>query len=649
MIQNRNGGVGLVIVICLMLLDGTLHAASISWDGNGDANNDGNWSTTTNWSPDGDPTDDTITIPDVNGNGSSGNTTRTITIDSTATYDTSFTINQSSVGFTNRLLFAASVDADGTGIFPFNINLTAGAVVLDKGSFNLEFGRGTTLTLPSNTTLNSTGGVVRQNWNGDSGHIINSGNINLTAGTTTFLRANGDEIDNQGAINLSGGDLSLPLSSTQNYTLINKGTIVGDGSGTITTGNIQLMAGSTISGIGTLTGLRAFDLQATDHTVIDLSSAKLETYNSVSAGGNRTIEVGTETAGRFQIGQLTVQSGYGDHRTTLVDNYNNDQNSAATEHLEVNTLRWDGSNNGELDLNGLDITVNTAVEHDAYQRVLSNRNAGSTSTITLGGTADLGSIMDGDFNGKLSLLVQNGAILDIVQNVPVSYLNVEAGSGRINVNSSASAVSGGILENTVLGHTWSATDNLVVDLNGGTYTLEDGAKIIVDSGASLTIAGNVSNKSRNHTTRGLMVRDNGTRIAISGNYIFTVQGGRIEIDSGATVIIGGNFLPKNWWNGMWGDFNMYWDVDSSATPSIFALNGGGASTQDFEIMSNAYSVSNDNLVTSIGGSVTQVPFGTISIGEGTTSANVKLVNNANNSGTDDQQVARNLVVTSARI
>jgi hypothetical protein len=576
--------------------------------------------------------------------------TRTVTLDAARNFRT-LAINQSTAGATNRLLFNANLTSDSnTDLLP-TLNATAGTIVIDKGSYYFDFTSGGTVRnwiLGPNVILNSSGGRMQDGWQTDKSSITLQGTANfITAATALGDNGNKFTVDTTGVLNLtSGGGASVGTAGT-NATVTIKGTVNGDGSGTITAPKFQLMAGSAMSGMSSLT-VGTFDLRTTNPATINLSATTLQNINS--GGTAQTIEVGANATGSYLINKLRINGG--STRVALVDNYDNDLSSAAAEHLEVNTLEWAGSNYGEFDLNGVGLTVNTALTFNPYGRTLSNRKAGSTSTLTLGGTLDLGSLMNEDFNGGLSLAVKNNATLDIVQNVPMTYLNVGAGSGTIKIHSSATGSGrfgayGGIHSDAATGNVWTNTDVLTVDLAGNTYTNNNGAGVVVEKGASLKIIGSVVNGSADGAGRGLVSATNGTRLEVTGNYTSAGNGGRVAIGSNATLKVGGNFLPGAWWGGYSGSADRIWSVNTSANAGSFILNGGGSSLQTFEVLSKTYSVSGDSLVAATFVATVSLPFGNVYIGDPSGSAAwAKLTNAVNNSGfAEDTQVARSLTVT----
>jgi len=91
------------------ILSGAVLAETLTWDGNGDPNNDGNWNVPQNWDTDAVPgaLDDVI-LPAVNGNGNSGDEIRAITVDLVATID-KLTMMQATGGFYNDLLLNAAL------------------------------------------------------------------------------------------------------------------------------------------------------------------------------------------------------------------------------------------------------------------------------------------------------------------------------------------------------------------------------------------------------------------------------------------------------------------------------------------------------------------------------------------------------------
>jgi len=80
------------------------------WTGNGDSNNDGDWSAGANWLAGIPPTDaDVAILPTVTGNGGSGTNVRTITVDADATVAT-LRVTQESVSFLNDITLGANLN-----------------------------------------------------------------------------------------------------------------------------------------------------------------------------------------------------------------------------------------------------------------------------------------------------------------------------------------------------------------------------------------------------------------------------------------------------------------------------------------------------------------------------------------------------------
>jgi len=152
---------------------GTWDPGPNKWWGDGDPNNDGNWSLNANWLHNAPPGEsETAILDSVTGNGSSGNNTRTVHLDTAATVAT-LTINQESSNFNNLLLLEADMTAGtfaGTGSNR-SINL---------GGNTLTFSGGTPPPLAGTGTLAKTGPAA-STYNGGSF----SGTIEIQQGTLT--------------------------------------------------------------------------------------------------------------------------------------------------------------------------------------------------------------------------------------------------------------------------------------------------------------------------------------------------------------------------------------------------------------------------------------------------------------------------------
>ncbi len=645
---DRGGWVGLAVVAAVLAWGGagTAWAASYAWDGNGSSDNSENWSNTASWNPDstaGRPNNtDDVTLPNVT------NGLRTITFNGTGTGAKTLTITQTTVGATNKLVLSQNMVS---GQFAWAINgLTrnlnpAGTIVIDKGSYNFQpwfSGSGNTApaTLGANVVVNSTGGLMQDMWDGPNTPLKFQGTVNLSSGVTTFGDGNTMTLDTGAVMTLaSGGGASVGNGGT----LTVKGTVNGNSTGSLRARTLILDAGSAVPTSVANIYANNFSIRSTTPGSVALSGSTLRRVNNVTTADFEAAASGAGT--NFKIGTLAlvnVSGTYNGSRYRLVNSYANSADQAS-EYFLVGTFNGTGAYQEEFDLNGQKLVIDGGVANyvntgNAGVR-LSNRSSGHgvMEFRTAGGTLNLNNTAVG---------VSSGGILEIVGPASISNFNLEdAGTsvgnngGTIKFNGNISAAASDISITT-------ANSILTIDLVSAGRTFSSGRNFSVANGSTVTFNGNFSGSGADNT-RGLVASGNANpalagTIVLTGNYTSSGNGVRTVIGQNATLKVGGNFAPGATWDGVWGTF---WSVNTSATPGIFVLNGGGASTQDFEIMSNGYGVSGDTLVTQVGSGVSRVPFGTISIGKGATPASVRLVNNTNLSGTDNQQVARNLVVT----
>jgi len=250
------------------------------WWGNGDPNNDGDWSVAANWG-DGVPgPGDTAVLHDVNGNGNSGTSTRTVTVDVDVTV-ADIKMPQNTEGFTNNILLAADLT---TGSFSeFNNRLGKSRITIPAG-YTLRVGDGDVSTrLPSvygdgivrkvgtgqmTTGLAYNGHVFHGEWIIEDGvfyteQFPDCDKLTVMAGATAKFNGlwpwpgpwhiNGNGFADQGALNIVGdatysGVLTFESDSTIN--VLEAKTMRVDGIAAGPGGLTKIGLGTLIIGVG---------------------------------------------------------------------------------------------------------------------------------------------------------------------------------------------------------------------------------------------------------------------------------------------------------------------------------------------------------------------------------------------------------------
>jgi len=266
-----------------LLIAGSSHAAPIAWDGNGNANNSGDWGTTAgnefNWAGDVNPgTSDVAELLNV----SSG--TRTVTLQDATTVQ-NLTMTQTTSGAVNELTLNAGLTLSNKTAFSMTqapgepeslvVNLNGNRITLSHGTNDFNT---TTNTLPGTWNFNAAGsgyiqtsaaneqtltnnftGVVnasadatigQENTRSDGGvnnnrslniNFTGTSDVNVTAGTLTFLkRVRSDRtsplnVNNAGSFDIASGAAITLHRYSQNgtanttTTLANTGTLTQAG------------------------------------------------------------------------------------------------------------------------------------------------------------------------------------------------------------------------------------------------------------------------------------------------------------------------------------------------------------------------------------------------------------------------------------
>jgi len=613
-------------------------APAATWDGNGNSDNGGSWGIAANWENDNVP--DTSGESAVLGDVTSG--TREITVDASTTVG-ALTMTQSTGGATNKLTLNAQLVVYSTTGAVFNA--TAGSIVIDKKNQNFMVSRGgsATVTFGPNVTIYSTGGVIRQDWNGGALNLNLQGTTYLSGGLTELLHVNrsGDTVTHTGTMDLSsGGGFFLQNSGCL---FVHQGTIAGDGTGVIgkveEPTKLRVDAGSKISGLATI-GTNQWDFRGTNPADFNFTGTTL----MHGAKGNTDLEVATNSGANYQFAKLafiatSVSRG---SVVKLVDNHDNDPSSTDPEHLRVGA--FDGTTGGDVqfEMNGLNLVIDNnctagwkPIDYGSPRSWLSNSTGSSTIRfLTPGGTM---------IAGHMDVGITGAASLEVIGPTDMKKLRLTLGDGTFRFDGD---VAGSHASPSYEGSYIDAVSGTnLVDLFGHTWTTR--VRVRAAAGADVTLNGQLVNAASNNSSYGLIAAGGGT-VTVTSDYGSADQGGRVQLDSGGTFVLGGHFRPGSWWNGLYGDVpGRMWAVDTSASPSVLAFNGGAVGVQDFEVVSKDYAVSGDELVAQVGSGIARLPFGTVAVGHGGTPAHVRLVNLVNNTattGSDTMNAARNLTI-----
>lgn len=192
------------LIVCVAFTTG-LHAQT-TWDGNGDANNSGNWATGNNWSTDLVPDTVAVQLNDV----TTG--TRTVTYDSANPAITGLSLSQSTAGAVNALV------VDGQTL---TVNASSISATQTAGTLSISVVSGGTMLMDTgdriDKTFSNSGTLILGSVGSDSGTFrVADGGIDFThSGTASFYndsffgRIGGSsepvDVNNSGTLNLAGG------------------------------------------------------------------------------------------------------------------------------------------------------------------------------------------------------------------------------------------------------------------------------------------------------------------------------------------------------------------------------------------------------------------------------------------------------------
>jgi len=590
---SRRNWVAAAVVAGLLIAGGagTAWGAPYAWDGNGSSDNSGNWSDTANWNPEsaGKPdAGDDVTLPDVTAG------TRTVTLDTNRLFRT-LTINQSTAGATNRLLFNANLTSDSnTDLLP-TLTASAGAIVIDKGSYDFKFTSGGSVRnwiLGPNVILNSSGGVVQDTWQANVPSVTLQGTANFSTAVTAMGDGNAFTVDTTGVLNLtSGGGASVGNGGT----ITVKGTINGNNTGSLRARTLILDAGSAMPTAPDTIYATALQIKSTTPANFDMSAMTLRRVYGPGTGAE--YEAASSGSGtNFKIGSIVFQNNGGTRnadRYRIVNNFDN-SGDQANEYLLLGAFNASGAYLEEFDLNGNHMVIDGGVaNYSGGDFWLSNRSAGHgvMEFRTTGGTLNLNAYIG----------VSGGGILEIVGPASISNASLyDPGTalgpagGTIAFTGNVTTVSGMIAAfNSTNGTTTlDISDTNTFELTYSAVSAANGATFIVKGhvignnsidGRGLLALGT----AKSGATGAPVVTPSGT-IIVSGNVTYLGNGLSTYIGRDATLKVGGNFAAGSWWNGIGGAANRSFFADTSPNAGSFIFNGGGGSVQTMEVLSMGY-------------------------------------------------------------
>lgn len=338
-----------------LLLTPFASASAQTWDGNGDSNASGNWSTALNWNTDTVPSAGaTVVLGDVTAG------TRTVTFDSGNTIGT-LNFSQTTIGagnvldfttgatVTNAFTLAASGGSSTLSITPSSANVTLVA------SGGLAVGSGGALRLGATSggfVSNITGAVELSSGGSITVVGVDTAGAKTRTLSSTYVQTGGSLLlENTG----TNTDTRLQINGN---TTITGGTINGNGG----TRNSTIVLGGTtnqITGIGKTSNNIYFGLQAS------ASQSLVTDDQSISAGalilrssGNATKTISHLTGGTIEVGQLQFYQNVDGAKTALVMGSNMTLRSGGSNPFAIGGFST-GTVSFEIGLGGhvLDLTA----------------------------------------------------------------------------------------------------------------------------------------------------------------------------------------------------------------------------------------------------------------------------------------------------
>ena len=523
---------------------------------------------------------------------------------------------------------SGNANASLSGVIDWTGGILSGTLTLAaNGTLNIMGGSGfndlPNCTLTNNGTVIWTSGHVRGN---GSTTIINSGlwdcqsdllfDNNTYGGSANFMNLTAGTLRKSAGTNTTtlGPGLFLSNNGTldvrTNFLSLNGGGSFNGGSGTSTTGTLQLAAGTyTINGTVTTTN-------------VQLTGGTLTGANVISGGL-------TWVTGSW-IGAAVTVAGSGSLNILGGTNFNDLPNCTFTNN---GTVTWNsghirGGNSGTLIVNsGLwDCRADLVFDNSTYGGTINFNNLG---TGTLRKSAGTNTTILG-----LGLVLGNSGILDVQTN----YLSLNSGG---NFNGGSVTSTSGVLQLAAGAYTINGTITTTnVQLNGGTLTGTNvinggltwvagswsGAVVTVTNGSLLNILGNAGVNDLPDCT----LTNNGT-VAWNSGHVRGGDNGTLIYNSGlwdcrADLLFdnGSYGGTVNFINSAAGTLRKSAGTNATTLGTGLILNNGGTldAQTNFLFLSGGGNF-NGGSVTSAAG-IIQLAAGTYNINGTTTTTNVQL-------------------------
>lgn len=588
--MKSNGGnmkqVLFIIGLTALLAAGPARAITSTWTGNGNVDNDGNWSDASNWN-NGVPSNatDVVVLP--------APTTRTRTV----TVDIAVTVQAIQMAYSaqiNKLSLSANLDVgqftkSGGSYMNYQVAVNGNTLTLGTGNLTsaevpnlsgtgtlIKTGTGTaTLIYDSYSGFTGTYQVDNGILYGTYARISSSSTILVNSGGTYYLTASGGESPN---ITLNGtGYSSQGAFRTVDFTYGKAINLASDASVAVDSGKTLTLNGS-FSGSGKLTKI------GTGKLLMSGDSNAYTADTSVSAG---TLEV----SGLLQNSKITVNTGgtlnAPSYRVgTVVLNGGTWNNTAQPEWIKGASYSgndsgvWSDTNNwgtfslptalailGNVTANGNDGVATRTITNDAVTTVGELRFVQGNDTYpnVLYLAADLaaGSLtLNPDTWSRYGITIPAGRTLTITNEATAGfpYLYPSSGSAGTIVKNG----SGTVKMVYSPGFTWNGT----YIANGGTtllsydrinnvsYVVNDGATLQVDNTSS-TVGGRITLSGSGYNGQGALYASgtpggtfvppvtisNGATIKVASGQTLPLVGALKG--TGTTTLIGGGTLDLN--------------------------------------------------------------------------------------------------------
>ena len=361
-------------------------------------------------------------------------------------------MNHSNAAHTN----GGTVDASGgdlsinqSGTSPGFTNTSTGTMTVGAGRTlaisNGTFTQGGTLNGGGTLTLNT----VTSNFN----NAFTLGALNVTGGAATFatnlstnglaLNLSGTSVNGPGTITNPAGQTLSIQNVTINTDLINQGTLIADGSATVSAAkSFTSAAGSTLRLKATgSTGFSTF-------TAAPFTNAGAIELTSSVSGYSATLNVsGTGILTNAPTGTITSLVGTGGPRTLGVQ-LDNQGLLTVNQPLTINRSSSLNANSGTIDMTAADLTINQSGTSPSFTNTSSGTltvGAGRTLTLTNGSFTQGGTLNGG---GALSLSTVTS---NFSNPFTLSALTITAGSATFATNVSTSALALNLAGTTING------------------------------------------------------------------------------------------------------------------------------------------------------------------------------------------------------